>query len=63
MSKKTIELGSSPNSGNGDPLRLAFEKINENFDEVYLLNIDDTLDGGGASTVFKSKLIIDGGDA
>jgi len=63
MAKQTINLGSGENAGNGDPLRTAFEKINQNFNEVYLLNIDNSLDGGRASTVFDSKLIIDGGDA
>jgi hypothetical protein len=63
MAKQTINLGSRENAGNGDPLRVAFEKINENFNEVYLLNVEDSLDGGGASTVFTSKITIDGGDA
>ena len=37
MAKKTINIGSSENAGNGDPLRLAFSKINENFTELYTL--------------------------
>lgn len=37
MAKQTINLG-TVNGGNGDPLRVAFEKINENFDEVYSLS-------------------------
>jgi len=35
MAKQTIDLGSSPNKGDGDPLRIAFDKINDNFDELY----------------------------
>jgi hypothetical protein len=35
MSKQTINIGSVPNDGTGDRLRTAFQKINENFDEVY----------------------------
>lgn len=35
MSKKTIDIGSSPNDGTGDKLRQAFSKINDNFTEVY----------------------------
>lgn len=35
MTKKTINTGSSANAGNGDPLRIAFEKINDNFTELY----------------------------
>jgi len=35
MSKQTINIGSSANDGTGDPLRTAFDKINDNFDELY----------------------------
>jgi hypothetical protein len=35
MAKQTINIGSAPNAGNGDPLRTAFDKINDNFDELY----------------------------
>ena len=35
MAKQTVNLGSSANDGTGDPLRTAFDKINDNFDEIY----------------------------
>lgn len=35
MAKQSIGLGSSANAGNGDPLRTAFDKTNQNFDELY----------------------------
>jgi len=35
MAKQTINIGSSANDGTGDPLRTAFDKINDNFDEIY----------------------------
>jgi hypothetical protein len=35
MAKQTIDLGSSANKGDGDPLRTAFTKVNSNFDELY----------------------------
>jgi len=38
MAKQTVNLGSSANDGTGDPLRTAFDKINDNFDELYLYN-------------------------
>jgi hypothetical protein len=38
MTKQTINIGTSENSNNGDPLRTAFTKINENFDELYDTN-------------------------
>lgn len=35
MAKQTINIGTSPNDGNGDPLRNAFDKVNDNFTELY----------------------------
>lgn len=41
MAKKLINLGSSANFGDGDPLRTAFGKINDNFNELYDANVSD----------------------
>ena len=35
MAKQTVNIGSAANDGTGDQLRTAFDKINDNFDEVY----------------------------
>ena len=35
MAKQSISIGSSANDGTGDPLRTAFDKINDNFTELY----------------------------
>lgn len=35
MAKQTIGIGTSANDGTGDPLRDAFDKVNDNFNEVY----------------------------
>jgi hypothetical protein len=35
MAKQTVLIGALPNDKTGDPLRTAFTKINQNFDEVY----------------------------
>jgi len=35
VAKQTINLGTSANKGDGDPLRTAFDKANDNFDELY----------------------------
>ena len=35
MAKQTIGIGSTANDGTGDALRDAFDKVNDNFDEVY----------------------------
>ena len=41
MAKQNINIGVSPNDGTGDKLRNAFNKINQNFTELY--------DEGGAN--------------
>lgn len=35
MAKQIINIGASANDGNGDPLRNAFDKTNDNFNELY----------------------------
>ena len=35
MAKQTINIGTAPNDGTGDPLRTAFDKVNDNFTELY----------------------------
>jgi hypothetical protein len=35
MAKQTINIGSVANDGTGDPLRTAFDKVNQNFTELY----------------------------
>lgn len=41
MSKQLINIGTSPNSGNGEGLRAGGSKINSNFNEVYA-HLEDT---------------------
>lgn len=36
MAKQVVNIGASANDGTGDPLRVSFDKINDNFDEIYL---------------------------
>ena len=38
MAIQIINIGSSANKGDGDPLRTAFKKINENFAELDVTN-------------------------
>ena len=45
MAKQTINVGIVANDRSGDPLRIAFTKINQNFTEVYN-NIANTTAGG-----------------
>ena len=35
MAKQTINIGAAANDGTGDPIRDAFDKVNDNFDELY----------------------------
>jgi hypothetical protein len=51
MAKQTIDIGTSANKGDGDPLRVAFDKINDNFDELY------ARDTGADPEAFTSNLI------
>ena len=58
MAKQLVNIGTSINKGDGDPLRTAFDKINQNFNELYAsttLDLDSigsnmipTTDGGFA---------------
>jgi hypothetical protein len=43
MTQKIINIGSAPNDGSGDSLRVAFNKVNSNFTELYTT-------GAGASS-------------
>lgn len=40
MAQQLVNIGTSVNKGDGDPLRTAFDKINDNFTELY--NSDET---------------------
>ena len=58
MAKQLVNVGTSVNKGDGDPLRTAFQKINDNFNELYAStsldldsigsNMTPTSDGGFA---------------
>ena len=41
MAKQTINIGSGELTGDGESLRSAFDKINDNFDELYLKDTSD----------------------
>ena len=56
MAKQTVNLGSSANDGTGDPLRTAFDKINDNFDELYLYS---TVTSGNNVTITGNTIATD----
>jgi len=65
MAISTINIGSSANKGDGDPLRSAFTKINNNFTEVNtrLVALEDgniTTDLKGSVFGDDSTLLVDG---
>lgn len=77
MAKQTINIGASANDGSGDPLRNAFDKVNDNFNEIYfsygnatnLTNIfdnDGNLDLSGeshkVSFLYDTKVLLDAVD-
>ena len=38
MAQQSINIGAAANDGSGDPLRTAFDKINDNFSELYTVS-------------------------
>ena len=60
-----VNTGTSANSGNGDSLRVAFTKINANFDQLsYSIGLLPAIDVGAASTVYTDEdRAISGGTA
>jgi hypothetical protein len=44
MAQQNINIGAAPNDGTGDPIRVAFNKTNQNFTEVYDLIPEDISD-------------------
>lgn len=51
MARQTINIGTSPNDGTGDPIRDAFDKTNQNFVELYSAPVSNTSLTVGNSTV------------
>ncbi|MDB4341482.1 hypothetical protein OAA22_00270 [bacterium] len=58
MAIQTINIGTSANKGDGDPLRTAFTKINANFAE--LAETNSTRDIQGSVFGDDSTLLVDG---
>lgn len=54
MAQLTINIGSAPNDGSGDPLRTAFDKCNQNFTDLYT---NGGGGGGGSGTVTSVSVI------
>src|SRR6056300_348029 len=59
MTQKNINIGSSANKGDGDPLRTAFDKINDNFTELYAATGNSAKDISGSIFGDDSTLLVD----
>ena len=74
MTKQVINIGTTANDGTGDPLRTAFDRVNDNFNEVYnalgnsqnpidLFDINGALDLNGkphkVSFLYDTKALVD----
>ena len=63
MAIQVINIGSSANKGDGDPLRTAFKKINDNFAELETINGSVVLQSGSTQSIdivaADSTLLID----
>ena len=62
MGRQIINIGTSPNKGDGEPLRTAFDKINDNFLELYSKTMGTVEVGDIKGSVFgdDSTLLVDG---
>jgi len=59
MAKQTIGIGSTANDGTGDSIRVSFDKVNDNTNEIYSLFGDgSTLAISGDATVSAGALTI-----
>jgi hypothetical protein len=56
MAKQTINIGTEPNSLDGDKIRTAFTKVNDNFNELYDFS-DDTVTLEGTQTLTNKTLV------
>lgn len=52
MAKQTVGIGAAPNDGTGDTLRTAFDKLNDNCDELYASKQPITAAVDGATVTF-----------
>jgi hypothetical protein len=52
MAQEIINVGAAPNDGQGDPIRTAFTKCNDNFTELY------TSGGGASNTISNGNSVV-----
>jgi hypothetical protein len=57
MAQQTINVGTAPNDGLGDPIRTAYQKCNSNFSELYS-RVQDTPPSNPTGTIGDSAGMI-----
>jgi len=57
MPKKIVEIGRTTNDGQGDALKNAFAKINENIDDIYAEKQDSLVSGSSIKTINGNSLL------
>lgn len=58
MAKQTIGIGAAPNDGTGDPIRDAFDKVNDNFTELYVPQIQSVASSATVTPTFDNDQVI-----
>jgi hypothetical protein len=66
MTQQIIDTGALPNDGSGDPLRLAFDKINNNFANLFAVNAvegeliptEELFEGQSSGNIFSGNINI-----
>jgi|TARA_B110000503_G_C7136853_1_gene409189 hypothetical protein len=58
MAQQIVNIGTSVNKGDGDPIRSAFDKVNDNFTELYaadttMISLTSLQSVAAASTSFE----------
>ena len=57
MAQQFINVGTTANDGQGDPLRTAFTKCNDNFTEVYAATYNTIINGSSSVNVLQDSAV------
>jgi hypothetical protein len=57
MPKKIVEIGRTANDGQGDALKNAFAKVNENIDDIYAEKQDALVSGSSIKTINSTSIL------
>lgn len=57
MAQQTIGIGTTANDGTGDPVRTAFDKCNQNFNELYAPRIQAVTSAATVTPTFSNDMV------